>query len=49
MNFLDRFSKNTSISHFIKALPMGAELLHVNGQTDVTKLMVAFRNSATHT
>jgi len=43
-NFLDRFSKNTQISNFIKILLVGAELFHADGQTDMTKLIVAFRN-----
>jgi hypothetical protein len=33
-NFLDRFSKNTRISNFMKIRPEGAELLHADGQTD---------------
>jgi len=35
LNFLDRFSKNTQISNFVKKnLPVGAELFHAEGQTD---------------
>ena len=30
----------------MKILPVEAELFHANGRTDVTKLAVAFRNSA---
>jgi hypothetical protein len=30
--------------NFIKIRPVGAELLYVDGQTHMTKLMVAFRN-----
>ena len=45
-NFLDRFSKNNQISNFTKICPVGADLLHVDGQTDMTKLIVAFRNFA---
>ena len=28
----------------MKIRPLGAELFHVDGQTDVTKVIVAFRN-----
>ena len=34
------------MSNFMKIRPVGAELFHVGGQTDMTKLIVAFRNSA---
>ena len=30
----------------MKIRPLGAELFHVDGQTDVTKVIVAFRNFA---
>ena len=30
----------------MKICPVGADLLHVDGQTDMTKLIVAFRNFA---
>ena len=46
MNFLDRFSKKSQISGFIKIRPVGAELFHADRQTDMTKLIVAFRNFA---
>ena len=45
-NFLDRFSKNTHISNFMKIRRVGAELFHSDGRTDMTKLTVAFRNFA---
>ena len=45
LNFIDNFSKNTRISNFMKIRPMGAELFHVDGQTNM-KLTVAFRNFA---
>jgi len=38
--------KYTQISNFIKIRPVGAELFHVDGRTDMTKLIVAFRNFA---
>jgi hypothetical protein len=56
LNFLDRFSKYTGISNFVKISPVGAELFHAEGhgrtdrqidrQTDMAKLAFAFRNVA---
>jgi hypothetical protein len=46
MNFLDRLSKKAQISSFLKIRPMGVDLFPANGQTDMTKLIVAFRNFA---
>ena len=34
------------MSSSIKILPVGAELIHADGWTDMTKLIVAFRNFA---
>jgi hypothetical protein len=34
-------------AHSIKLRPVGAELFHADGQTDMTKLTVAFRNMET--
>ena len=45
------FSKNIQISNFMKIRPVGDELFHSDGwpdgQTNMTKLTAAFRNSAT--
>jgi len=43
MNFLDTFFKNPEISNLMKIRPVGAELFHADGRTDMTKLIVAFR------
>jgi hypothetical protein len=37
------FSKNTQVSNFKKTFPLGAQLFRADGQTDMTKLTVAFR------
>ena len=34
LNFLDRFSKSTQISNFVKICLVGAELFHSDGRTD---------------
>jgi hypothetical protein len=34
-NFLNRFSENTQIRNLMKIRPVGAELLHTDGQTDI--------------
>ena len=41
---LDRFTKITQISNFMKICLVGAGLFHADGQIDMTKLIVAFRN-----
>jgi len=46
LNFLDRFSKNNQISNFTKIRPVGAELFHADGRTNMMQLTVAFRKSA---
>jgi len=46
MNFLDIFSKNTAISYFMKIRSVRAELFHVDRRTDMTMLIVDFRNFA---
>jgi len=34
LNFIDRSSKNTQISNFIKIGPAEADLFHADGQTE---------------
>jgi len=52
VNFLDRFSKNTQISNFMTIRLVGEPSFLMradgctNGQPDMTKLIVAFRNFA---
>jgi len=46
LNLLYRFSKNPQISDFTQIRPVGAELIHADGRTDMTKLWVALRNFA---
>ena len=46
---MDRFSKkkkNNQVPNFMKICPVGAELFHADGRTDMTKPIVAFRNFA---
>ena len=43
---LQIFEKELKISNFFKIRLVGAEFFHADGQTDMTKLIVAFRNFA---
>jgi len=45
LNFLNRYLKNPQISNFIKIHPVGAQLFHADGWTDMMTLTVAFCNS----
>ena len=38
ITFLDRFSKNSPISNFMKIRPVGDELFHADGRIDMRKL-----------
>jgi len=44
LEFLYRLLKNAQTSNFKKIRPVGAELFNADRQTDMTKLIVAFRN-----
>ena len=50
LDFSRKIFENTQTSNFKKFRPLGAELFHAerraDGQTDMTKLIVAFRNFA---
>jgi hypothetical protein len=46
LEFTQQFLQNPQISNFMKICPVGAELFHVNGWTDMTKLIVDFGNFA---
>jgi hypothetical protein len=41
---IERCSKNNQRSNFMKIRPVGGDLCYAYGQTDTTKLIVAFRN-----
>jgi hypothetical protein len=44
--FLETFLKTDRIQNFIKILPVRAALVYADGQADMKKLTVAFRNFA---
>ena len=46
LEFSRQFFEKYSISYFMKILPVGAELFHVDRRTEMTKLIVSFRNFA---
>jgi hypothetical protein len=47
VEFSRHIFKNTQILNFIKIRLLGAELFHEGRRTDMTKLIVAFRNLRT--
>ena len=42
--FFQVFSKNAQMLNFMKICPLGAEFFHANCRTDITELIIAFRN-----
>ena len=46
LDFSLQIFEKIQISNFMNIRPMAAELLHADGRTDVTKLVVAFHNFA---
>jgi hypothetical protein len=46
LEFSRQVFEKSQILNLIKTLPVGVELFHAEGQTDMTKLIVAFRNFA---
>ena len=46
LEFSRQTLEKTQIFYLIKIHPVGAELFHADGQTDMTKLIVAFRSFA---
>jgi hypothetical protein len=46
LKFLNRVSIDTQRSDFFKTLPVEADLFHADRRTDMTELIVAFRNFA---
>jgi hypothetical protein len=46
LEFSGQIFEKSSKSNFTKIRPVGAELFHADRRTDMTKLIVAFRNVA---
>jgi hypothetical protein len=47
LEFSQQISEETQISKFIKIRPVGAELFHAHGRTDMSKLIMDLRYFAT--
>jgi len=43
-HFLYRMLKNVHVSNLIKIIVVGSELFQADGRTDMTELIVSFRN-----
>jgi len=46
LNLVERFSENDHTPNFMEIRPEGEELFHADRRTQMTKLVVGFRNSA---
>jgi hypothetical protein len=46
LNFLDRLSRKSQMSNFMKIRPVGGELFQAERRAFMTNLIVAFRNFA---
>jgi hypothetical protein len=42
VNFLDSFLINFNIPNIMKILPVGTELFHADGRTDMAELIITF-------
>ena len=46
LEFSQYIFRDTQIPNFMKICPVGAEMIHADGQTDIINPIVAFRNFA---
>jgi hypothetical protein len=46
LEFSGQIFRKTQVSDFMKIRPVGAELFHAGGRTDMTNLIVVIRNFA---